>query len=76
MGVQPQDQNGADVCPSVPIYEDELNPVVPDAFREFSQSGEEILSAYLEQYRQAMQDAAGAEKDRERLQQAGPSPSS
>ena len=63
-------KNGADSCPSVAIYEDELNPVVLDAFREFSQSGEAILSAYLEQYRQVMQDAAGAEKDRERLQKA------
>ena len=69
-------KNGADSCPSVAIYEDELNPVVLDAFREFSQSGEAVLSAYLEQYRQVMQDAAGAEKDRERLQQAGSPPSS
>lgn len=62
-------KNGADSCPSVAIYESELNPVVLDAFRDFSQSGEEILSAYLEQYRQAMQDAAGTQQDRERLNQ-------
>ena len=52
------------------IYEDELNPVALVAFRESSQSGEAILFAYWKQYRQAMQDAASAEKNRDRLQKA------
>lgn len=59
--------HGSASCPSIAIYESELNPVVLDAFREFSQSADEVLDAYVEQYRQVMSDAANYKAESERI---------
>lgn len=59
--------HGAASCPSVAIYESELNPILLDAFREFSQGADQILEAYLAQYRQVMEDSAHDAAERERI---------
>ena len=60
-------KNGADSCRSIAIYESELNPVILDAFREFSKGADEILETYLEQYRKVMDDTAHYKEERERI---------
>ena len=59
--------HGAAACHSIAIYESELNPVIIDAFREFSKGSEEILAAYLEQYRKVMNDTTHYKAERERI---------
>ncbi len=59
--------HGADSCRSIAVYESELNPVILDAFREFSKDADEILAAYLEQYRKVMDDTAHYKAERERI---------
>ena len=44
-----------------------MNPIILDAFREFSKSADEILAAYLEQYRQVMDDTTHYKAERERI---------
>ena len=58
---------GADSCRSIAIYESELNPIVLDAFREFSKGADEILEAYLAQYRQVMDDTAHYKAERGKI---------
>lgn len=59
--------HGADSCPSVAIYESELSPIILDAFREFSKSADEVLDAYIAQYRQVMADTANYRAEKENL---------
>ncbi len=59
--------NGADSCPSTAIYEDELNGIVLEMFREFSKEADSILQMYLLQYRQHLDDAEYYKAERERL---------
>lgn len=59
--------HGAASCRSVALYESELNPIILDAFREFSQSADTILDAYLQQYRQVMADSAHYISERGRI---------
>lgn len=59
--------HGTASCRSVALYESELSPIVLDAFREFSKGADAILSAYLEQYRKAMDDTAHYKVERERI---------
>ena len=59
--------HGAASCRSIAIYESELSPIILDAFREFSKGADEILAAYLEQYRQVMDDTAHYKAERERI---------
>ena len=60
-------KNGADSCPSLPIYESELNDIVLEVFKEFSVSADEVLDIYLAQYRELIDDTARFEAERERL---------
>ena len=60
-------KHGAAACRSIAIYENELSPIILDVFREFSKNADEILNAYLEQYRQVMDDSAHYKAERERL---------
>lgn len=59
--------HGTASCRSIAIYESELNPIILDAFREFSKGADEILATYLEQYRQVMDDTAHYKTERERI---------
>ena len=61
-------KNHADSCPSIAIYEDELNEIVLEVFSEFAENADTILNAYLELYRKAMSDAAGNEAERSRIE--------
>ena len=58
---------GATSCKSIAVYESELNPVILDAFQEFSKSADKILAAYLEQYWKVMDDSAHYKAERERI---------
>ena len=60
-------KNGADSCPSLPIYESELNEVLLEVFKEFSISADEVLDIYLAQYRELIDDTARFDTERERL---------
>lgn len=59
--------HGAASCPSIAIYENELNAVVLDTFQEFSQGADVILDSYLEQYRSVVDNVANCKAERERL---------
>ena len=43
--------NGADSCPSFPVYEDELKPILFEVFRESSESAENLIEEYIEMYK-------------------------
>lgn len=43
-------KNGADSCPSFPIYERELKPILYDVFSDSKVDVEEMLSAYIEMF--------------------------
>lgn len=60
-------KNGAHSCPSMPIYEDELNEVVLEMFQEFSLGADQMLNLYLAQYRELMEDMPHVQSERERL---------
>ena len=59
--------HGADSCPSVPIYEDELNEVVLDLFQGFAPDADGILNQYLDLYHELLADASHYKAERERL---------
>ena len=63
-------KNGTHSCPSIAIYEDELNPIVLETFQEFMAGADEILARYLEQYRKAVADTAAGAAEREQLTEA------
>ena len=44
-------KNGADSCPSFPIYEDEIKPLLLDVFRDTEASAEALIEEYVEMYR-------------------------
>ena len=46
--------NGADACPSFPIYEDEIKPILFDAFSETRVDVEALIESYVEMF-QSMQ---------------------
>lgn len=60
-------KHGADSCPSMAIYEDELNPIVLETFQTFMESADGILNRYMEQYRRAVEDTVSGEAEREHL---------
>lgn len=62
-------KQGAKACPSIAIYEDELNPVVLSAFRAFMKSGDAILDLYLARYRKAVTESQQDEGRRQQLEQ-------
>ena len=43
--------NGADSCPSFPIYEEEIKPVLFDVFNETSSIAEDLVESYIEMYK-------------------------
>ena len=44
-------KNGADSCPSFPIYEEELKPLLFEVFRETEADAEALIEEYIEMYR-------------------------
>ena len=55
-------KNGADTCPSIPIYEDEIKPVLFDVFRETSPIAEDLIESYIEMYRALESDGETANR--------------
>ncbi|WP_087064198.1 recombinase family protein [Intestinibacillus massiliensis] len=52
-------KNGADSCPSVPLYEDELKPVLFSVFQGTRADTEALIERYLEMYRSLENDDNG-----------------
>ena len=44
-------KNGADSCPSFPIYEEELKPLLLEVFRETEDDAESLIEEYIEMYK-------------------------
>ena len=43
--------NGASSCPSFPIYESEIKPIIFEVFSETSSTAEELVETYIEMYK-------------------------
>ena len=56
-------KNGKDSCPSLPLYEQELKPVLMDIFREADVSADELIERYIEMYRAVSRDDDGLQKE-------------
>ena len=56
-------KNGKDPCPSLPLYEQELKPVLMDVFREADVSADELIERYIEMYRAVSRDDDGLQKE-------------
>lgn len=52
---------------SIAIYKSEPNPIILDAFQEFSKNADDISAACLEQRRQVIKDTANNKAERERI---------
>ena len=64
-------KNGADSCPSFPVYEDELKPILFDVFRETAPVAENLIESYIEMYRTLDSDAELVRKTEEIEKQLG-----
>ncbi len=60
-------KNGADSCPSVVLYEDELKPVLFSVFQDTQADTEALIERYIEMYRSLEDDGNGAAKEAEEL---------
>ena len=49
-------KNGADSCPSFPLYEEELKPLLLEVFRDTSPSAEQLIDEYIEMYKSLDRD--------------------
>lgn len=56
-------KNGKDSCPSLPLYEQELKPVLMDVFREADVSADELIERYIEMYRAVSRNDDGLQKE-------------
>ena len=56
-------KNGKDSCPSLPLYEQELKPVLMDVFREADVSADELIERYIEMYRAVSRDDDSLQKE-------------
>lgn len=52
-------KNGKDSCPSLPLYEQELKPVLMDVFKEADINADELIEHYISMYRSLCQDDTG-----------------
>ena len=61
--------NGADACPSFPIYEDEIKPILFEVFSETRVDVEAILASYEEMFRsmEADNETAGQMEEQKRI---------
>lgn len=60
--------NGADSCPSFPIYEEEIKPLLLEVFRETETDSTALIEEYIKMYRQLSMDG-GLEKELDRVRQ-------
>lgn len=49
-------KNGADSCPSLPLYEDELKPVLLDVFQQTEVDADALIERYIAMYRAMRQN--------------------
>ena len=61
--------NGADACPSFPIYEDEIKPILFEVFSETRVDVEALLASYEEMFRsmEADNETAGQMEEQKRI---------
>ena len=61
--------NGADACPSFPIYEDEIKPILFEVFSETRVDVEALLESYTEMFRsmEADNETAGQMEEQKRI---------
>ena len=61
--------NGADACPSFPIYEDEIKPILFEVFSETRVDMEALLASYEEMFRsmEADDETAGQMEEQKRI---------
>ncbi len=61
--------NGADACPSFPIYEDEIKPILFEVFSETRVDVEALLTSYEEMFRsmEADDETAGQMEEQKRI---------
>ena len=61
--------NGADACPSFPIYEDEIKPILFEVFSETRVDVEDLLASYEEMFRsmEADNETAGQMEEQKRI---------
>lgn len=52
-------KNGADSCPSLPLYEDELKPVLFDVFQQTEADADALIDRYIAMYQAIRQDSNG-----------------
>jgi len=55
-------KNGADSCPSFPIYEEEIKPILFDVFNETSKVAENLVESYIEMYKSLDRDGNDTKK--------------
>ena len=60
-------KNGKDSCPSLPLYEQELKPVLMDVFKEADVNADELIERYIEMYRAISQDDTGLAQEIEAM---------
>lgn len=51
-------KNGAATCPSFPIYEEEIKPILFDVFKETSKLAEDLVETYIEMYKSISRDGS------------------
>ena len=61
-------KNGADVCASFPIYEEELKPLLFEVFQETEASANALIEEYIEMYK-ALEDGGETAKQIDALRQ-------
>ena len=52
-------KNGAGSCPSLPLYEDELKPVLFDVFQQAEADADALIDRYIAMYQSIRQDGQG-----------------
>ena len=55
-------KNGADACPSLPLYEVELKPVLFDVFQQTEADADALIDRYIAMYQAIRQDSKGIGK--------------
>lgn len=60
-------KNGAASCPSLPLYEDELKPILFSVFRETEADAQQMIGRYIEMYK-SLDQGNGLEKELEALE--------
>lgn len=62
-------KNGAESCPSIPLYEEELKPLLTEVFWDTKDSAEALVEEYTQMYKEMIGQDGGA-KEMERIRKA------